>query len=109
MVELTRAWNVWSRVFLSSNNMVGLSEASGGSMSTSEKFSGSLMTTTTPPSWDVVDAGAPLAIPAPPYATVTETTPKGSAGMDKRLLEELIEARSTNERYKRMLVRKLNL
>lgn len=86
----------------------GLSQASRGC--TSGEFSAPSMTTATPPSWDVVDAGVPLAIPAPPHvmggATVTGATPTGSAEMDKRLLDELMEAISTNERYKRMLVRR---
>ena len=79
-------------------------QASGGSMGfrggpPGERVSGP-SSSATPPSWDVVDPGAHTVVGG------VATTPQGNAEMDKRLLEELMEARSTNERYKRMLVSK---
>lgn len=78
-----------------------LPQASEGSMGFGLQVSGP--SSATPSSWDLVDPGAPSG------ATMTATAPQGSPEMDKRLLEELMEARNTNERYKRMLVRKMSV
>lgn len=91
------------------------------------RFSGP--TTTTPNNRDLVDTGIPLPQPGvglPPPGLVGGAlpppglmggasglaggaTPRGSPEMDKRLLDELLEARNTNQRYKKMLVRKKNV
>jgi hypothetical protein len=85
----------------------GPPQASGCSMGIcSSEVPPGLSATTTPPLCDTVDATGTTSDLSCVVGGAMEigTGPEGSEAVDKRLLDELNEARSTNEKYKKMLV-----